>query len=268
MSDNKVKAPSQVFKWFEKMKENYDKNILAIIQRFEQSNSQQQSRLDAAHSKHINILQENHVNQISQLNSQIDKKEQEIAYFKQQLASQQQTIVQLTNKYDNVIFELVTSSKNSSNYKEVFNDDIINIESNVSDIADKNVKSDDIVLDTLINDTGSLSSSYDDEIERLYQQALAMREHNDKAQAFLVFKKAATFGHVQAMGALGRAYFLAEGVEEAPVLGLAWLINAANLGLPQAIKRVEHFKLNEEKLYQEAILLAQEVASECLAALV
>lgn len=290
MSDSKGKAPSQIFTWFEKMKENYDKSVLTIIQRFEQNNHKQQNRIDEAHKSHINIMHEQHANQIAQLISQLDKKEQEISYFKQQIALQQQTISQLNNKYDKVTMEFIASSQASNTYKDIFDDnDFINIENNLNLKNTESINTEHISLNKSINETlspatqplapdvkaqddespfYSPNTEQDLELEESYQQALQMRKDNDKQSAFNIFKKAATLGHVQAMGALGRAYFLAEGVEENPIKGLAWLINAANLGLPQAIRRVEHFRSNEPKLYQEAMLLAQELASECLAALV
>jgi TPR repeat protein len=61
------------------------------------------------------------------------------------------------------------------------------------------------------------------------------------------------------MGALGRAYFLAEGVDENQTLGLAWLINAADLGLPQALKRVEQLKAADPFLYNQAFILAKDL---------
>lgn len=289
MSDNNVKAPSQIFKWFEKMKENYDKNILAILHRFEQNNNLQQNRLDEAHNNHIKIMQANHNQQTEQLLKQISDKEQEITYFKQQVSTQQQSIIQLTNKCDNLMLQLISPSENPKNYKDIFDEnDIINIDNKLSDqdtinqsialneatksaqfIKSHNEQTSYKVASELESNCElPLNTHFPTETEALFQQALQMREHNKNEQAFITFKQAATLGHVQAMGALGRAYFLAEGVEENPTLGLAWLINAANLGLPQAVKRVEHFKTNDTKLYQQAILLAQEVASDCLAALV
>lgn len=90
---------------------------------------------------------------------------------------------------------------------------------------------------------------------RLYDEAVSSRENGEPEQAIALFKEAAKLGCVKSRGALGRAYFLAEGVEEDEALGLAWLISAAELGLPQAIKRVEYFKESDDALYQQALIL-------------
>ena len=272
MSDSKGKAPSQIFTWFEKMKENYDRNILTILQRFEQNNNKQQTRLDETHKNHINIMHEQYANQTEQLVNQITKKEQEIAYFKQQISLQQQTISQLTNKYDKVMVEFIASSKASNNFKDIFDDnDFINIENNQDINKEANAHADHISLNETVSETqgnesrfSTVNTEQDAELEKAYQQALQVRKGDDKQQAFSTFKQIATLGHVQSMGALGRAYFIGEGVEESPVQGLAWLINAANLGLPQAISRVELFKNDQPKLYQDAMLLAQALTSESL----
>ncbi|WP_085299846.1 tetratricopeptide repeat protein [Cognaticolwellia mytili] len=268
MSDGNLKAPSQVFKWFEKMKENYDKNILAILQRFEQSNSQQQSRIDETHRSHINIMRENHLNQNAQFTKQIEQQKQEIDYFKQQIAQQQQTISQLNNRYDAVIVELITHKKSTTQFKDIFDDScFIDTDSTSFDSIPIN---DSLVKQSPVSSKANNVSSKNNDVEigveketnEIYFLALEMRNSNNNEQAFIHFKKAANLGHVLAMGALGRAYFLAEGIEENHAIGLSWLINAANLALPQAIKRVEYFKTNEPALYQTALKLSKKVTSD------
>lgn len=100
--------------------------------------------------------------------------------------------------------------------------------------------------------------------EKIYLKALAMRNADNNQQAFITFKKAAYLGHVLAMGAMGRAYFLAEGVTKNPETGLAWLINAANLHLPQALSRVEFFKINDLTLYQDASVIAKNIKQDII----
>jgi hypothetical protein len=272
MSDGNLKAPSQVFKWFEKMKENYDKNILAILQRFEQSNNQQQSRIDETHRSHISIMRESHLNQNAQLTEQIEQQRQEIDYFKQQIAQQQQTISQLNNRYDAVIVELITHKKKPNHFKDIFDDSCFINTDNTS--VDSALMNDSLIKQPAVSSTdSSISASNqnnDDtvdtekEADEIYFLALKMRNDNNNEQAFTHFKKAANLGHVLAMGALGRAYFLAEGAEENHAIGLSWLINAANLALPQAIKRVEYFKVNEPILYQAALELTRKVTSDTM----
>lgn len=274
MSGDNVKAPSQVFKWFEKMKENYDKNILIILQRLEKNYNQQQNRIDETHRSHINTMRESYLSQTSQLTNQIEQQRQEISYFKQQIEQQQHTISQLNNRYDAVMIELITNKEPAAPYKDIFNDkDFINADNGSIDSPPINNSA--IKQNTVSSPVSNIysQSKYDDvvldneqEAERMYLLALEMRDKNNTKSAFSNFINAANLGHVLAMGAVGRAYFLAEGVKENHSIGLSWLINAAELALPQAIKRVEYFRINEPLLYHEALALSKEVTNEVLTA--
>lgn len=264
MSDGNLKAPSQIFKWFEKMKDNYEKNILTVMQRFESNNNVQQNRLDKSHQSHLSMLQQNHANQIAQYASQVEQQKQEIAYFKQQITQQQNTITQLNSRYDTIIAKYITSQQPSQNFKDIFDDNCFINEENstfeqaplsssmVNKPASNSIKSNEL----------KTNNSDNNEIEAMYQQALEMRNCNNSLQAFKTFKRAAILGHSLAMGAIGRAYFLGEGVEKNSAVGLAWLINAAERDLPQAIKRVEYFKASDVDLYQQALDLAKGIANE------
>ncbi len=274
MSGDNVKAPSQVFKWFEKMKENYDKNILIILQRLEKNNNQQQNRIDDTHRSHINTMRESYLSQTSQLTNQIEQQRQEIRYFKQQIEQQQHTIAQLNNRYDAVMIELISNKEPAAPFKDIFNDkNFINADN--SAIDPPSINNSAIKQNTVSSPVSNIysQSKYDDlvldneqEAERMYLLALEMRDKNNTKNAFSNFINAANLGHVLAMGAVGRAYFLGEGVKENHSIGLSWLINAAELALPQAIKRVEYFRINEPLLYQEALALSKEVTNEVLTA--
>ena len=61
------------------------------------------------------------------------------------------------------------------------------------------------------------------------------------------------------MGPKGRAYFLAEGIEENSALGLAWLVKAVNSGLPQTMTCVQQFQENDPELYQQATELVDNI---------
>ncbi len=97
--------------------------------------------------------------------------------------------------------------------------------------------------------------------DELFEQAIAYRQLANNEQAFLLFEQAAQQGHVKAMGAMGRSFFLGEGIEENQSIGLAWLINAANQGHPQAIARSEHFQEHNPELYSEALTLSEELVA-------
>lgn len=271
MPEGNSKTPSLIFKWFEKMKLGYENNILAIMKRFEESNRQQQIRLDKAQNRHLNMMQENHVNQVKQYNALIAQQHSEISYFKQQIAQQQQTISQLNNRYDTLVIELLAYQQQKIPLKDIFADNnIIGSDQstksantsphkeNNSNLHTSNIPKNNEHKHNQKSTQKSLRN--ENSTDTIYLKALAMRDAGNKQQAFIIFKKAAYLGHVLAMGAMGRAYFLAEGVKENPVKGLAWLINAADLQLPQALNRIEFYKNNEPELYQEAKEVAKSIA--------
>lgn len=112
---------------------------------------------------------------------------------------------------------------------------------NVNNTSTKNIKVDEeIRISESANDT-------------LFEQAISKRSSGDKVGAFVLFEQAAEQGHCKSMGAMGRSFFLGEGTDENHLLGLFWLIKAADKKLPQAIDRVKYFKENEPELYHEAI---------------
>jgi len=272
MPEGNLKTPSPIFKWFEKMKSGYEKNILAVLQRFEQNNNQQQIRIDKAHNEFINMMQENHLSQVSQYNAQIAQQHKEISYFKQQIAQQQQTISQLNNRYDTVVIELIANQQQKTPLKDIFDEDnVISTDTSVSEhspISATTAHRAENISTLNIEQTKQESNhrkAKDEKVcEEIYLKALAMRNAHNNQQAFITFKKAAYLGHVLAMGAMGRAYFLAEGVTKDPETGLAWLINAANLHLPQALSRVEFFKVNEPTLYQDASVIAKNIKQDII----
>lgn len=323
MSDNNLRIPSQIFRWFEKMKSSYDNNIQAVMTRFEQNNAAQQKRLDTANENHINDLQTNHNQQINLYQSQIDQYQQDIKYFKQQIADQQQTIQQLNSRYDAVMACMINEKNNSTDIKDIFetteffsenekdviagtenaarqitqpreidrednksneidnsaentkldetieaSDGAINvsqkfekeiISKTATDLADsikENSTLSETITEAIISEKETLNSQTETALENnetLYQQAMTFRNNQEFKAAYELFLQAAKASHVKAMGALGRCYFLGEGVEPDHVKGLVWLIGAAELGLTQAISRVEHFKQNDPELYQLAI---------------
>ena len=97
------------------------------------------------------------------------------------------------------------------------------------------------------------------EPDQLFSQAVIMRQEEENEKAFFLFEQAAKRGHSKAMGAMGRSYFLGEGIEEDQMQGLAWLINAAELNLPPAVTRVKYFQENNADLYQEALILSADL---------
>ncbi|WP_448556633.1 hypothetical protein [Thalassotalea montiporae] len=334
MSDN-FKAPSQVFRWFEKMKANYEHTVNSVLNKFEAYNEKQQERIDANHQDHLESLKHLHKEQQIQSQATIAQLQADVNYFKQQVSQQQHTIEQLNARYDAVMTTFLEQKKRDIDIKAIFDNDEeeapieltssleaqrhtnvqrpreaiqqaqptaefepeqqpssaiepVKLSANTTDeIADDFTnESPDSLLDNSANviteETNSehqealstnvlepdhmlddrepielVESAEPDEAlaDKLYNEAMANRDNQEFEQAIALFKEAAKFGCVKSRGAIGRAYFLAEGVDEDQTLGLAWLISAADLGLPQAIKRVEYFQESDPELYIEASTL-------------
>ena len=271
MSQESQKVPSQVFRWFEKMKSNYEQSVQSVLQRFEQYSHSQQLRVDHANQSNIDNLKQSHQKLLSLQNDQINQLSHDVSYYKKQIAKQQQTIEQLNGRYDAVMSCLLTEKRKDINIRDVFSDDFVKSDSSelietVEDTHVSSATSDSTTFDEHTNDNEESSIIHDDEITKLNQcdedifdQAILKRQLGDIEQAFLLFEKVAKLGHVKSMGAMGRSYFLGEGTDEDHTMGLAWLILAANKELPQAIARVKHFQDNEPELYQEALYLSEQL---------
>lgn len=285
MSDGSQKVPSQIFRWFEKMKSNYESSIESVLNRFEAYNSKQQLRLDTANKDHIDSLKHAHNLQLEQSQSTISQLHHDIAYYKEQIARQQNTIEQLNTRYDAVMACLLTEKNKNINVKDIFdNDDFFAVENtklptpnskNAEDCASESFASNndmeaeeideinnenDTFVDIASHTNAELHVDNNDndvdkspvDYDQLFSQAIDLRENGEFISAFNLFQQGAENNHAKAMGAMGRSYFLGEGVEEDHTLGLMWLIKAAKLNLPQAITRVEHIKSNDPDLYQKA----------------
>jgi len=267
MSQDSQKVPSQVFRWFEKMKNNYEQSVQGVLQRFEQYSQSQQLRLDEANQSHIDNLKQVHQQSIDLQNSQISQLSDDINYYKEQIAKQQQTIEQLNGRYDSVMSCLLSEKKQDINIKDIFSEEdfveessgiIENIEETRPIDSSEHYRYPDQVVEQTPELQEAPSNINDNE---LFDQAVLKRQAGDIHQAFQLFEQAAKLGHAKSMGAMGRSFFLGEGTEEDHPIGLAWLIHAANQALPQAIDRVKHFQENEPELYQQALGLTEQVYS-------
>ncbi|NQZ89224.1 MAG: hypothetical protein HRT54_16745 [Colwellia sp.] len=332
MSQENQKVPSQVFRWFEKMKSNYEQSVQGVLQRFEQYSHSQQLRIDHANQSNIENLKQSQQKLLSLQNDQINQLNDDVKYYKEQMTKQQQMIEQLNGRYDAVMSCLLTEKRKDINIRDIFSDDdfvksepsefiesIANTDvstttadtSTEPDTSTEHVTADastehatadttsdenteHVTADTstehatadtsiehataetstehLTADTSTEhvniddknSNIHDDETaplgqgnDELFEQALLKREQGEIEQAFRLFEQAAQLGHAKSMGAMGRSFFLGEGIEEDHSIGLAWLIQAANQALPQAIARVKHFQENEPELYEEALTLSE-----------
>jgi TPR repeat protein len=271
MSEERQKVPSQIFRWFEKMKSNYEHSVQSVLTRFEQYSQTQQIRLDKANSEHVENLKTLHQSQNDQNQANLAHLHQEIDYFKQQIQQQQQTIEQLNTRYDAVMSCLLSEKQKEINIKEIFdNDDFFTTQKN--DLLKPSnelyeVNSDDFTPSkstieeteqvTSIRSIAENASDDEDDANALYDQALNHRQAEEFEQAFALFQQAAQQCHDKAMGAMGRCYFLGEGITEDHTIGLAWLIKAADQGLPQAISRVQHFEDQQPALFAGSMKLVE-----------
>lgn len=269
MSDETQKIQSPVFKWFERMKESYEHSIQSTLKRFESYNLQQQERIDNAHTKHIEHLKEINEKQAAQYNMQIEQLHKDVNYYRQQLDKQQHIINESNTRYDNML-SCILPSKRANNIKDIFSehDFLTPIDNDI----DRDIETDKQEHNTELmheNTSYEQQPSAIDAVEEksikeanpdeLFDQAIQKRNIGEYIEAFLLFEQSAKLGHARSMGAMGRAFFLGEGIDENQCLGLAWLINAASLKLPQAIDRVKHFSEEEPELYQEAMIKSDQI---------
>jgi TPR repeat protein len=237
-SDNS-KVPGQIFAWFEKMKGNYEKNLTSMMERFERNTDKQNLRIDNQNIAHVESLKVSYNQQLTDKNQTIEHLNKEVNFYKQQLSKQQDIIEQLNGRYDTVMHTLLSEKKQNPELRNVVNNPEIKDSAQVS---------------------SPLSIDQDsDNIEYLYNAAIELRRNGEPQDAFILFKKAALLGDVKSMGALARAYFLNEGVEEDQLLGLSWLITAANLNYEPAIKKCEGFKRTSPELYEQSLTLADKL---------
>ena len=257
MSNNNLSLANQLLRWFEKMKTNYENNIKQVLNQFEANQEKQQTRLDKSHDAHIASLTQSYQQQIADKNKHIAQLESQIQFYQQQLIQQQKNAEQLNTRYDTVVTCMLTEKRRDFNIRDIFDDDEFTVfEPTTSKLS---------VAEPTLQPTQQTPSNQEQEagnqlsIEQIYQQGVELRQQGQYSAAFELFQQAAETQLPQAMGALGRAYFLSEGVEENYPLGLAWLINAANLAFPPAQTKVDQFKENDPELYQQALELAEQL---------
>lgn len=270
-SDNTPKVPSQIFRWFEKMKANYEQSVQAVLAQFEQFTREQQTRIDKSNQAHIDDLKTCQQQQQQQSQAHIQQLQKEIGYYQQQIAQQQQQISELNDRYDSIVSVLLTN-KNNHQIKDIFTSQTFLTENDDDLFNPIKIKAQPKSTKESVTSANSENLANRDtvqsnsEAENLYQQALSYRDNQQHDCAHELFVLASELNHAKAMGALGRCYFLGEGVEKHPEQGLVWLIKAAELNLPQAVSRVEQYKENDPQLFDKAIALYHEQSGQTITA--
>jgi len=268
MSAENLKVPSQIFRWFERMKNNYEQSVQVVLKRFENYHEKQQQHIDQSNKAHINSLNQAHLNLSAIQNNQIEQLQNDVQYYRQQLSKQQAINEQLNSRYDAIMGGLLTEKRKDISIKEIFTENDF-IEEQSTELLTKSE-------DHESNNNSSTSEENNEQHfsqcvpsqdnldtengEQLFDQAILQRQIGESEQAFVLFKQAAKQGHIKAMGAMGRSILLGEGKQEDQYIGVAWLINAANHNLSQAIDRVKHFQENDPELYLEALELTDQLA--------
>jgi TPR repeat protein len=260
----------------------------------DKSNKEHISNINTAHEKHA-VSQASH---ITELNGYIDFYKQQIDKqavsqeshirelkgnidsYKQHIDKQQQTIDKLTHCYDKAMTNLLEEKRADLNIKEVSFDAEFKIDTNhesleevIEEVIEEELTTSPQATIVTTSEIENNQQSADIEItysqlpheqitsehEHLFDQAVIMRQEGESEQAFLLFEQAAHLGNTKAMGAMGRSFFLGEGIEEDQLQGLAWLINAAEQNLAPAMARVKYYQENDPDLYQEALTLSVEL---------
>jgi TolA-binding protein len=264
-SDNS-KVPGQVFAWFEKMKGNYEKNLATMMERFERNVDKQNVRIDTQNLAHIEELKINYKQQLNDKNQTVEYLNSEIDFYKQQVFKQQEMLEQLNSRYDAVMHTLLSEKKQISNLKEVVSSEHnqTSSETHHTDTAEQEKCNQDSLDQKSLRDInitmGDIQAKETIENQDgLYDTAMDLRRNGDHENAFVLFEEGAKSGDIKSMGALARAYFLNEGVEENQLLGLSWLITAANLGYEPAIKKCEDFKRTSPELYEQSLALIEKL---------
>ncbi|MDU0112504.1 hypothetical protein RT723_05700 [Psychrosphaera aquimarina] len=247
MTDDNFKVTKQIFQWFEKMKNNYEKNITSVLEKFEKNSEIQNNRIDKANQDLLANLQNNYTQQLNDKNLTINQLHNEIGFYKEQFVKQQKNLEQLNTRYDAVMHSLLNEKNKDGRLKDVFENNRF----------DSNLNND-------LLPTYEQNLNIEVDLEKIYSQALVLRGESNFEQAFTLFMQAAMLGDPKSMGAVARAYFLSEGVDEDQLEGLAWLINAAELNYEPAIKKSENFKINEPEFYEEASILAKQLNQQSL----
>lgn len=293
-SGQSLRIPSQVFKWFEKMKGSYDNSVQSVLNRFEEYTKNQQARIDDTNKNYVDDIKASHLSQLNTVQETNKALRDDINYYKQQIALQQQTIEQLNTRYDAVMSCLIKEKSKHIDINTLFNDNFLE-DIQPAPTSNENINSDDTnttefkepittennneakpansihehdnhknVDNTVPLNSPANTNFTEDEQEateskgkELFTLAIQNRNQHNFEAAFALFKESSTFNFPPALGAMGRSYFLGEGIEENHELGLAWLIKAAKLALPQAIARVKQFEKNEPELYKAALYLVE-----------
>lgn len=284
----KAKVPAQFFQWFDSLRQGYENSINRLFNRVEKVNEDHkeqiktvyQSQIDGlkkSYQDHLQSLRSSNENQLEQAQARIKQLEKDAQFYQEQLRSQNQTIDKLNGRYDAVIFalkdkmdnkELENVIKDISPADEQNNQPSLtsHVDSSQSQKSEPEQQGDETAQknrETELNTTEQAQSEshntqQTDElnIEQTMSEAFNARQDKQYEQAYELFYAAAIHGNEKAMGAIGRAHFVGEGVPQDKTVGLAWLIKAAEHQFEPAIKKVSAAMQKSPELYQNALKIS------------
>ncbi|WP_017445099.1 tetratricopeptide repeat protein [Gayadomonas joobiniege] len=227
----KERVPATLFKWFDELRRTYEASINAMF-----------NRVETLKQAHTDELKQQYDAQLKHLQSHIKKLEQDAQFYQQQLSEQQQTIKQLNERYDTVMHALASQHRAPLPSKDItpVADKIESMQVPTADKTDK-------------PKIQAANTQLAQDIQKALNHALKSREQQDYISAADYFEQAALLGCTQAMGALGRAYFIAEGVAKDIEKGLAWLLLAAEHGFVPAQQKLPPLQNKYPQAYQDAL---------------
>ncbi|WP_199608588.1 tetratricopeptide repeat protein [Flocculibacter collagenilyticus] len=278
---DKPKVPMHLFSWFEGLKDSYDASFNKLFGRFEKYQQEQTERFSYTHDKTLKALEASHQNNVEALSqshhSKIELLQNQVEFYQHQIMNQSQTIDKLNARYDAIILALkdkLNDAELAGVIKDISPENAslengINTSSEIHSVSLEQsepsipVNNNHVEHATAESNTHTNSlhqiSSEPLSIKEILLQAKTAREASEFVKAVTLYESAANQGNAQAMGALGRAYFMGEGVEKNRETGLAWLICSARCGFQPAQKKVESARANNYEFFLQCEAKADEL---------
>ena len=274
----KAKVPAQLFQWFESLRQGYENSINKLFNRVEKVNEDHkeqmknvyQSQIDGlkkSYQDHLHSLKSSNQSQLEQAQSRIKQLEKDTQFYQDQLKSQNQTIDKLNGRYDTVIFALKDKMDNKeleNVIKDISPDSDENPQPSLTDASIPPQRTEKPVQSEPDNDEQNVKENNQNDTTQINEQttqdimtrAFNARQDKQFELAYELFYSAAKEGNEKAMGAIGRAHFVGEGIPQDKTIGLAWLIKAAEHHFEPAIKKVAGAEQKSPELYQNALQMS------------
>ncbi|MER2492863.1 tetratricopeptide repeat protein [Catenovulum sediminis] len=263
----KEKIPGTLFRWFDDLRRAYETSLNTMFKRVEAVKDEHKNDLESAYKQQIALLEKKHQQQIKQfaihykqqmqhLQSSIHRLEKDAEFYQNQIVTQQDTIAKLNSRYDAVILAL--KNKGTIAEKDITPDN--NLLAGQADQSEQNKEKIPPAEETHKNTVPNDSESLNEEIDKLLEIAFHARDEKDYSVAVKNFELAAFLGSSKAMGALGRCYFVGEGVEKNIEKGIAWLYLASEYHFEPAKIKIQQVQIKHPEEYTNALQLADALA--------